>query len=85
MLRSTSFQLSNQGIQIPLRLRPAFLALNVVVLLLLALLGFHPRGGDWLPINDKLLHFVCFFFATALFYMIFDVEEVSQCVEVPCE
>ena len=40
--------------------------------------SLHPRAQDYVPfINDKVLHFVCFFFATALFYVIWDVDEVS--------
>lgn len=38
---------------------------------------FHPRGQDYVPINDKLLHFICFLLATGLFYFIWDVDEVS--------
>lgn len=30
-----------------------------------------------MPINDKLLHFICFLLATGLFYFIWDVDEVS--------
>lgn len=45
---------------LPLRIRPAFVFLNVICLLCLAVLGFHPRGQSYVPINDKLLHFICF-------------------------
>lgn len=45
---------------IPLRVRPAFIFLNTLVLIGLGILGFHPRGQAFVPINDKILHFVCF-------------------------
>ncbi|PWN42121.1 hypothetical protein IE81DRAFT_366856 [Ceraceosorus guamensis] len=67
-----------QAGQLPLRIRPTILVLNVLALLGLAFLGFHPRGGAYIPINDKLLHFICFFLATALFYMIWDVDEEAR-------
>lgn len=51
---------------LPLRIRPAFVFLNVICLLFLAVLGFHPRGQAYVPINDKLLHFICFLFVSAV-------------------
>ena len=63
---------------LPLRVRPAFIVLNVIDLLILGLLGFHPNGQAWLRLNDKVLHFVCFFFATFLFYMVWDVDESAR-------
>ncbi|SNX84426.1 uncharacterized protein MEPE_03135 [Melanopsichium pennsylvanicum] len=63
---------------LPLRIRPAFVILNIVDLILLGILGFHPRGQTWLRINDKILHFICFFLATAMFYMIWDVDEPAR-------
>lgn len=45
---------------LPLRVRPAFVLLNVLCLLCLGILGFHPRGQAYVPINDKILHFICF-------------------------
>ncbi|PWZ02245.1 hypothetical protein BCV70DRAFT_198519 [Testicularia cyperi] len=63
---------------LPLRIRPAFVLLNVLDLVFLGVLGFHPKGQAWLRLNDKLLHFICFFFATALFYMIWDVDEPAR-------
>jgi VanZ family protein len=63
---------------LPLRIRPAFVFLNVIALILLAFLGFHPRAGDKVPVDDKLLHFICFFFATGLFYCIWDVDEPAR-------
>jgi len=46
-------------------------------MLLLAMLGFTNFSRS-LPLNDKLLHFICFCIATAVFYFIFDVEEDSR-------
>lgn len=40
-------------------------------------LSFHPSGSS-IPINDKVLHFVCFLVATALFYAIWDVDESAR-------
>jgi hypothetical protein len=45
--------------------------------------SFHPRGQAYVPFNDKVLHFVCFLAATALFYMIWDVDEVSPAGVAP--
>jgi hypothetical protein len=41
---------------------------------ILALLGF-TNFSRALPINDKVLHFICFLAATIVFYFIIDVEE----------
>lgn len=41
--------------------------------LLLRPTRFHPKASH-LPISDKLLHFICFFIATLLFYCIWDVD-----------
>lgn len=43
-------------------------------MLILGFLGF-TNFSHSLPLNDKLLHFICFFIATTVFYFIFDVEE----------
>ena len=43
-------------------------------MVLLAFLGFTNFSRS-LPLNDKLLHFLCFCVATGVFYFIFDVEE----------
>jgi hypothetical protein len=43
-------------------------------MLVLAFLGF-TNFSHSLPLNDKLLHFICFFVATSVFYWIIDVEE----------
>lgn len=50
---------------LPLRVRPAFVLLNVLCLVCLGILGFHPRGQTYVPINDKILHFICFLFVSA--------------------
>lgn len=46
-------------------------------MLTLAMLGFTNFSRS-LPLNDKLLHAVCFFLATGVFYFIFDVEEDAR-------
>lgn len=43
-------------------------------MIMLAMLGFTNFSRS-LPLNDKLLHFMCFCLATGVFYFIFDVEE----------
>lgn len=63
---------------LPLRIRPAFVILNILDLIFLGILGFHPRGQTWIRINDKILHFTCFSLATAMFYMIWDVDEPAR-------
>lgn len=63
---------------LPLRIRPAFVLLNILILLLLGILGFHPRGQLLIRLNDKLLHFIGFFLATSMFYMIWDVDEPAR-------
>ena len=79
LLRSVRIKLSkDEAAQLPLRVRPSFVLLNVLDLIILAFLGFHPRGQQWVFVNDKVLHFICFFIATALFYMIWDVDEQAR-------
>jgi len=46
-------------------------------MLMLAMLGFTNFSRS-LPLNDKLLHFICFCLATGVFYFIFDVEEDAR-------
>jgi len=46
-------------------------------MLMLGMLGFTNFSRS-LPFNDKLLHFMCFCLATAVFYFIFDVEEDAR-------
>ena len=54
--------------------RQWFLIFTCLILLSLAFLGF-TNFSHSLPLNDKLLHFLCMGLATAVFYFIFDVEE----------
>lgn len=46
-------------------------------MLILAFLGF-TKFSRPLPLNDKLLHFICLGIATGVFYFIFDVEEEAR-------
>ncbi|KAG9220740.1 hypothetical protein CCMSSC00406_0003839 [Pleurotus cornucopiae] len=46
-------------------------------MIILAFLGF-TNFAHALPLNDKILHFVCFMLATGVFYFIFDVEEEAR-------
>ena len=48
-----------------------------IVMLVLAFLGF-TNFSQSLPLNDKLLHFMCLGIATGVFYFIFDVEECAS-------
>ncbi|CDO69211.1 hypothetical protein BN946_scf185042.g113 [Trametes cinnabarina] len=61
----------------PLRFRPWFVVFTCVILIVLALLGF-TNFSHALPLNDKLLHFLCMALATGVFYFIFDVEEDAR-------
>lgn len=62
LLRSVRIKLTkDEATVLPLRVRPAFIVLNFLDLTILAFLGFHPRGQDWVKLNDKILHFLCFF------------------------
>ncbi|GAA5838481.1 hypothetical protein JCM11251_003405 [Rhodosporidiobolus azoricus] len=68
---------------LPLRLRPAFILYTFLTLLVLSLLGFHPTLAHHIappdvPFSDKVLHFVCFWAATMLFYRIWVVEEHAR-------
>jgi len=61
----------------PVRLRPWFLAFTCLIMAMLAFLGFTNFSRS-LPLNDKLLHFLCFLLATGVFYFIIDVEEQAR-------
>ncbi|CAL1706485.1 unnamed protein product [Somion occarium] len=61
----------------PVRLRPWFLLFTLLIMALLAFLGFTNFSRS-LPLNDKLLHFFCLMLATAVFYFIFDIEEDAR-------
>jgi len=58
----------------PVRFRPWFLVFTCFIMVVLAFLGFTNFSRS-LPLNDKLLHFLCFCIATGVFYFIIDVEE----------
>ncbi|PWN25253.1 hypothetical protein BDZ90DRAFT_85871 [Jaminaea rosea] len=77
-IASSSSSRSSPPITLPLSVRPALLLLNIVDLLLLGLLGFHPASSTVVPLNDKLLHFICFFLASLLFYSIWDVPSTTR-------
>jgi len=62
---------------LPIRLRPWFVLFTALVMAILALLGFTKVAQEW-PLNDKVLHFVCFGAATGVFYFIFDVDEDAR-------
>lgn len=51
-----------------------FAVFTCLIILVLAFLGF-TNFSHSLPVNDKVLHFVCMGIATAVFYFIFDPEE----------
>ncbi|KAI0744206.1 hypothetical protein C8Q80DRAFT_1272775 [Daedaleopsis nitida] len=75
VMRSHHFQIPVYDM--PVRLRPWFLLFTCLILICLAFLGF-TNFAHSLPINDKILHFVCMGLATAVFYFIFDVEEDAR-------
>lgn len=50
----------------------------------LAFLGF-TNFAHSLPLNDKVLHFICLMLATGMFYFIFDVEEYVTSNPRPAE
>lgn len=68
--------------QLPLRLRPAFVLLTLLTLILLSLLGLHPtlahRISPPIAHSDKLLHFVAFFLASLFFYSVWEVEDSAR-------
>ena len=51
-----------------------FLVFTCIIVILLAFFGF-TNFREALPVNDKILHFLCFGFATFVFYFIVDVDE----------
>ncbi|KAK4048650.1 hypothetical protein OIV83_004620 [Microbotryomycetes sp. JL201] len=68
---------------VPLRVRPAFIILCALTLVLLGALGFHPTLANKLtppkvPLWDKVLHFVGFTLASSLFYAIWLVEHNAR-------
>jgi len=62
---------------LPLRFRPWFVVLTCTIMVILAFLGFTNLKQS-LPLNDKVLHFICFCIATGVFYFILDVEEDAR-------
>ncbi|PFH53861.1 hypothetical protein AMATHDRAFT_136769 [Amanita thiersii Skay4041] len=75
VMKSHRFRISKSSL--PIRLRPWFLIFTCIIMTILALLGF-TNFARALPINDKILHFLCFAFATGVFYFIIDVEEEAR-------
>ncbi|KAI0645916.1 hypothetical protein C8Q79DRAFT_966999 [Trametes meyenii] len=75
VMRSYHFQIPKYDM--PMRLRPWFMVFTCLILVSLALLGF-TNFSHALPLNDKVLHFLCMGVATAVFYFIFDVEEEAR-------
>ncbi|KAF9501913.1 hypothetical protein BDN71DRAFT_1438652 [Pleurotus eryngii] len=75
LMRSHRFKIPKYDL--PIRLRPWFLVLTTLVMIVLAFLGF-TNFAHVLPLNDKILHFVCFMLATGVFYFILDVEEEAR-------
>ncbi|CAD6900546.1 unnamed protein product [Tilletia controversa] len=73
-----AFVTSGEAGALPIRIRLAFVLLNVLDLTVLGLLGFHPHAQEYVFLNDKVLHFFGFFFATMLFYGIWDVDESAR-------
>ncbi len=62
LLRSVRIKITkDEAPQLPLRIRPTFILLNAIDLTFLGFLGFHPRSSEWVALNDKVLHFICFF------------------------
>lgn len=77
-MRSTRVRIPGSvGQQIPLRLRLWFVLLTVAWAVLLALLGF-TNLHHAVPVNDKMLHFACFGFITAFFYISLDIDEEAR-------
>ncbi|KAK4700244.1 hypothetical protein P7C70_g6006, partial [Phenoliferia sp. Uapishka_3] len=70
------------GTNLPLRVRPIFILLTAFSLFVLGALGFHPtlakKISPDVPFSDKILHFVCFAFASAEFYAIWIVDETAR-------
>ncbi|KAI0030804.1 hypothetical protein K488DRAFT_53419 [Vararia minispora EC-137] len=76
LMRSQRMQLTAKY-DFPLRIRWWFVLITGLVMVTLAFLGL-TNWAHALPVNDKLLHFVCLGLATFLFYFITDVEEDAR-------
>ncbi|KAH8828277.1 hypothetical protein DL96DRAFT_1165632 [Flagelloscypha sp. PMI_526] len=72
LMKSSHFDIPK--FQTPIRIRLWFCMAVVIVLILLGLTAWLPG----LPLKGRLLHFLCFFGASGLFYFILDVEEDSR-------
>ncbi|QRW08343.1 hypothetical protein RhiLY_07342 [Ceratobasidium sp. AG-Ba] len=75
VMRSYKLRMPAQ-MDLPIRVRPWFVGFTFALMLLLSLLGFTELAHDIM--NDKLEHFLGIGTATALFYLIFDVEEDAR-------
>ncbi|KAG9102226.1 hypothetical protein FS749_011655 [Ceratobasidium sp. UAMH 11750] len=72
-----SYKLRMPGhLDLPIRVRPWFVGFTFALMLLLSLLGFTSFAHGIM--NDKLEHFLGIGTATALFYLMFDVEEDAR-------
>jgi len=76
-MRSRSVTMPRNLPDLPIRLRPWFILFTSLIMMILALLGFTNIAQEW-PLNDKILHFICFCVATGVFYFIFDVDEDAR-------
>ncbi|KZV59332.1 hypothetical protein PENSPDRAFT_644952 [Peniophora sp. CONT] len=76
LMRSHRMQLTSKY-DFPIRIRWWFVLVTVIIMVALGLLGF-TNWAHSLPVNDKLLHFVCLGLATCVFYFILDVEEDAR-------
>ncbi|KAI3625296.1 hypothetical protein CBS9595_000657 [Malassezia furfur] len=76
------WQRSHEQYTLPIRVRPAILGLNVLVLVLLGLLGFHPSAQGYIYVNDKVMHFFGFMLASFLCYMIWDLDESVRRISI---
>lgn len=66
--------------RLPIRIRPVFLFLTLLMIFVLALVGFNPALNAWVLIPKKLFHFFSFTLVTGLFYSILDVDQSSQLI-----
>ncbi|KAF8623095.1 hypothetical protein AX15_006506 [Amanita polypyramis BW_CC] len=76
IMKSHRFPTFNKS-SLPIRLRPWFFFFTCIIVTIVAFLGF-TNFSRALPINDKVLHFLCFALTTAVFYFIIDVEEEAR-------
>ncbi|KAH9819958.1 hypothetical protein DFH28DRAFT_885749 [Melampsora americana] len=74
-----SISLSQEN-RLPIRIRPVFLLLTLLMIIILALIGFNPALNAWVLIPKKLFHFFSFTLVTSLFYSILDVDQSFQLI-----